>query len=558
MALDFTNYDFDDLVAQLTNRLKERDAWKDTYRSSTGQMLIELFGYIGNMVLYYVERRAEESYILTAKNKSSIVNLVRLLNYVPKRKVSAVGTLRFTLTGGINAKMVYIPKYTVCTTTTGMKYMVSEDAVIMPGQLYVDVNGVQGELVTLNRVGNGTPDQEYTIEDNTIENTNIFISVGGAFWTQVTSFIYSTSSSTDYTLKTELNDYVTIVFGNGIFGLAPAVGESIEIKYIKSEGVLGNVYELARIVTMVSTIYDEDETATTVTVSNVTTFLGGDDAETAEEIREEAPKVFATGDRAVTKNDFIAILNNYAGVADSNVWGEKEETPPNYTMYNQVKLCVLLQNWALPDTAFETVLTDYLYEKSLMTVRYSFIDPEIIYVVPTFTIKVIRGSTLSYISSQISTAMDTAFTLGTTTKLGVSKQLSDIVATVEGVSGVSHSYTDLRIRKELSSIYDSLYDWAGTIEAIPVLAGSISVLVNDVEVATDDGLGNFTDISSAYTITGDIDYVTGVIGIDISGSPTVTALVIKYNQDEEGDIVVTKNQICKLYETDIESITYVT
>ena len=557
MALDFTNYDFDDLVDQLTNRLKERDAWKDTYRSSTGQMLIELFSYIGNMVLYYVERRAEESYILTAKNKSSIVNLVRLLNYIPKRKASAVGILRMTLTDGINSKMVFIPKYTVCTTSSGMKYMVSEDAVIMPGQTYVDVNGVQGELVTLNRVGNGVPDQEYTIEDDSVENTNIFISVGGAFWSQVTSFIYSTSSTKDYTLKTELNDYVTIVFGNGVFGLAPAIGEAIEIKYIRSEGVSGNVYELDRITTLVSTIYDEDSAAVDVSVSNVSTFLGGDDAETAEEIREEAPKVFATGDRAVTKNDFIAILNNYAGVADSNVWGENEETPPNYTMYNQVKLSVLLQDWALPDTAFETLLTDYLYEKSLMTVRYSFVDPEIIYVVPTFTIKVARGQNLSYISSQISTAMDTAFTLGTTTKLGVSKQYSDIVATVEAVPGVSHSYTDLRIRKELSGDYDSTYNWAGVLEAVPVLEGSISVLVNDVEVAIDDGLGNFTDLSSPYTVTGDINYTTGVIGIDISGSPAVTALVVKYNQDANGDISVTKNQICKLYETDIQSITYV-
>jgi len=557
MALDFTNYDFDDLVDQLTNRLKERDAWKDTYRSSTGQMLIELFSYIGNMVLYYVERRAEESYILTAKNKSSIVNLVRLLNYIPKRKASAVGILRMTLTDGINSKMVFIPKYTVCTTSSGMKYMVSEDAVIMPGQTYVDVNGVQGELVTLNRVGNGVPDQEYTIEDDSVENTNVFISVGGAFWSQVTSFIYSTSSTKDYTLKTELNDYVTIVFGNGVFGLAPAIGEAIEIKYIRSEGVSGNVYELDRITTLVSTIYDEDSAAVDVSVSNVSTFLGGDDAETAEEIREEAPKVFATGDRAVTKNDFIAILNNYAGVADSNVWGENEETPPNYTMYNQVKLSVLLQDWALPDTAFETLLTDYLYEKSLMTVRYSFVDPEIIYVVPTFTIKVARGQNLSYISSQISTAMDTAFTLGTTTKLGVSKQYSDIVATVEAVPGVSHSYTDLRIRKELSGDYDSTYNWAGVLEAVPVLEGSISVLVNDVEVAIDDGLGNFTDLSSPYTVTGDINYTTGVIGIDISGSPAVTALVVKYNQDANGDISVTKNQITKLYETDIQSITYV-
>ena len=88
--LDYVNYDFDDLVVQLINRLSQGDAWKDTYRSATGEMLIELLAYVGNLVLYYIERRAEESYIATAKNRSSVVNLVKLLNYNPKRKVSSI------------------------------------------------------------------------------------------------------------------------------------------------------------------------------------------------------------------------------------------------------------------------------------------------------------------------------------------------------------------------------------------------------------------------------------------------------------------------------------
>jgi hypothetical protein len=93
MPLDYANYDFDTLTQQLIDRLKANpdSPWKDTYRSSTGQMLIELYAYIANLVLYYIERRAEESYIETAQLKSSVVNLVRLVGYIPNRAVSATG-----------------------------------------------------------------------------------------------------------------------------------------------------------------------------------------------------------------------------------------------------------------------------------------------------------------------------------------------------------------------------------------------------------------------------------------------------------------------------------
>jgi len=50
--LDYVSYDFDQLVLQLQDRLRQTDAWKDVYRSSTGQMLIELLAYVLNLALY--------------------------------------------------------------------------------------------------------------------------------------------------------------------------------------------------------------------------------------------------------------------------------------------------------------------------------------------------------------------------------------------------------------------------------------------------------------------------------------------------------------------------
>jgi len=108
-VLNYAAYDFDEAVLQLQDRLKNRSAWQDIYRSSTGEMLIELLAYVLNQGMYYTERRASESYLLTARNRSSIVNLVSLLNYSPKRKTSATGSLVFSISEA-SSKIVYIPK----------------------------------------------------------------------------------------------------------------------------------------------------------------------------------------------------------------------------------------------------------------------------------------------------------------------------------------------------------------------------------------------------------------------------------------------------------------
>src|SRR5574343_637824 len=97
-TIQYVSYTFDEIREELQNSLAQQDTWKDgAYRSSTGSMLIDLFSAVGTKVLYYIERRAEESYIGTAKNRSSLINLVRLLNYIPRRAVSALGTLRFSI-----------------------------------------------------------------------------------------------------------------------------------------------------------------------------------------------------------------------------------------------------------------------------------------------------------------------------------------------------------------------------------------------------------------------------------------------------------------------------
>jgi len=131
--LNYTIYDFEQAVVQLQNRLQSKGAWLDIYRSSTGEMLIELLAYILNLGMYYTERRAEESYLPTARLRSSVRNLVQLLNYQPKRKTSATGNLVFSITSPLT-KIVYIPKYTECESVDGIKFLTNISAAIEKGQ----------------------------------------------------------------------------------------------------------------------------------------------------------------------------------------------------------------------------------------------------------------------------------------------------------------------------------------------------------------------------------------------------------------------------------------
>ena len=560
--LDYVDYDFDRLVDQLIQRLhQDSEAWKDTYRSATGQMLIELFSYVGNLVLYYIERRAEESYIDTAKHKSSVINLVRLLNYLPKRKTSAVGVLTFSLSAPLT-KNVYIPKWTECETPSGIKYVTIEDVVILAGGTSVDANVIQGEKVDIEITSDGLSNQEYKVEDDSVENTNLFIFVDGTEWTKVSTFLSSQSDSEEYKLRTELDETVTVIFGDGVRGKIPPNTNTILIRYVKSDGVDGNVYQTGSVDTINTTIYDEDgAVVNTISVTNTDTLLGGDDAEDIEEIKYEAPRVFSTGDRAVTKDDYIAILENYAGVANANAWGENEENPPNYDMFNRVKLVILLQNWALPGTTFKEDLSEFLYEKAQLTVKYEYIDAVILDVIPVLDVKANTGYTLSTVTDNIEEALGQQFILGTTTRLGTPKRLSDLIYVVDDLAGVSYHHMVLEIRKLLVNPWDSYYTWGEYLDAIPVLPTSVRLFIGSDQVAVDDGNpdssgnGHFIDQSSIYTISGIVNYASGYVGIDISPTPA-DPVYIRYQQDQNGDIVVSDSQICKLYDVDVVSIAY--
>jgi len=556
--LNYTNYDFTDLTNQLQARVQAvSGTWKDIRESATGQMLLELYAYVGNLIGYYIERRAEECYIGTAQLLSSVINIVRILNFLPARQISAQGFLTFSIAAPISLN-VYIPKYTSCQSNVGIKYLTSQDFVLLAGQSSVTVPCIQGQIVSVNQASNGAANQIYNINDTNIENTNLFVYVANALWNQVSSFVASTATSPDYMLRTEMDGTVSVMFNDGISGMIPPGGAQITMQYVKTDGVNGNAYSSGVVTTINSVLHDDSQTVQTLTVTNTDPILGGAGAQTIDQIKALAPQVFNAGGRLVTKADHIAILKNYGGIAEVNVWGEYEAGPPLLSASNKVFISLLMQNWIEPSASFKEILTAYIFTMcEVGAIQYQYVDPVIIHIVPEMDIKCMGGTSLPNIQAKIVSALDTLFVLGTTALLGQAKRVSDFTVAIENVDGVAYSHTTLKIQQDLLPS-SGPYAYAATMNVEPLLAGSVELWSGSELVATDND-GSWVAESSIPTVSGGINYVTGAITATLTPT-TANEVYVRYQQNNTGsnvnDIVVGKEQICNILTTVFTDISY--
>lgn len=95
---DFKSYDFETLRRTMVAYLRENypDDFNDFVESSEYVALIDLIAYIAQSLSFRVDLNARENFLETAERRNSILRLARLINYNPKRNLSATGLLKIT------------------------------------------------------------------------------------------------------------------------------------------------------------------------------------------------------------------------------------------------------------------------------------------------------------------------------------------------------------------------------------------------------------------------------------------------------------------------------
>jgi hypothetical protein len=135
--------------------------------------------------------------------------------------------------------------------------------------------------------------------------------VGETIWLPQRDLLASNRFSTEFVLETENDGGARLRFGDGRNGLAPSPGEQLLASYRLGGGARGNVgaEAITRIVTDDATL-----AAAVKRVRNPLPAAGGQDPESAEQVRQYAPQAFRVQERAVTEDDFARIAERYPGV----------------------------------------------------------------------------------------------------------------------------------------------------------------------------------------------------------------------------------------------------
>lgn len=340
-TFDYTSRDYfsikTDLLARAEQILPE---WTSRDQSDFGMLLVDLWAYMGDILHYYIDRAAQESFLETATQRESILAIANLLDYTPagRRAASTRITLDATNSAATDATPILIPKYTrflakplldtaddvVFTSDTAIAFN-STGTAITGYTTYAKTEEItleitEGELYEESFISDGRVSQQYTLSYTGVIDSSVEVYVAEGTngdevtYSKVDRLIEATNSDLVFAVSLAADDSSTIVFGNSVHGKIPTTNALVRIVYRRSRGAAGNVDANAvRGFESLNNIYGPTYDGIVVT-SNANKAIGGSDSESIASLQTNIPASFRSQDRAVSLTDYSDLTLRVPGV----------------------------------------------------------------------------------------------------------------------------------------------------------------------------------------------------------------------------------------------------
>jgi hypothetical protein len=184
-----------------------------------------------------------------------ILNAARISGHNPTRAMSAKGTLKFKLKQGINiTQKVSGSAVTIYDDTTiknktntlfyTLKVGTDKNIYTLTSGCQFFVNVVQGKYETQKFTGDNTKNQSISVivENNQIiDNFDFQVFVNGVNMT-IRDHLYDMLEDENACFtRTGFNGGLDVYFGSGVNGIVPTLGSVIEVKYLLTDGIIGNI-----------------------------------------------------------------------------------------------------------------------------------------------------------------------------------------------------------------------------------------------------------------------------------------------------------------------------
>ena len=434
--------------------LKDPQGQKLITDYSEGNILIiilSLFAAIAEVLHYYVDNMARETFLPTARRYDSVVKHGALVDYHARAAIAATVdvTLSRSITGNSIGAKLTIPQGTLFTDSSGNSWLSARDVTWYSNVTTCKVPIVQHEKYTASALNNmiiPTGDR-VIINLGTLPNGKYYeqgsmsLQIGGETWVLVDTFAKSKPTDKHFMVSVDeaLNPY--IMFGDGTFGKKPSAGAKItNVVFYLTNGTQGNVK--SNTITSVPSVISSS--ITDATVSNAYDAGGGSNYENFTMLKEHIPLSVKTLGVAITKEDFESLAMLVDGV---------NKAKADYECGRKLTVYISPDGGAVASSELINRVYNLLSQRAPMTTWLKVKSAGKVQIILEMEVTGKKSYKTAEIQTQILTALYNAYS-PEQAQIGGSVRLSDIYALIDNLSTVDYLHlTKFYIKPWPTTIY---------------------------------------------------------------------------------------------------------
>ena len=388
------NLDFNQIKASLKEYMRAQSDFTDyDFEGSTLSVLLDTLAYNTYYTAFNTNMVVNELFIDSATLRDNVVSIAKQLGYRPKSITAPTAYISFTInyTNATTDKELVLQPGTgfVASYDNNIYSYIVNDAVT--GQVVNNVATFENveikegtRLVNTFTINSAIKSQRFILDNQDIDTNTIRVQVypgGGSFNEEykIADNILGVDGTSKVFFLDEIEDQrYEILMGDGVLGKKVENNSRIEVSYLTTSGPESNGVKTFVFTGVVQNPNGVSPNAFTTTITSTTPSSGGEEVESTAKIKYTAPKAYGTQDRAVTAQDYEAIVRKvYPATSDIIIFGGEDQDPPEYG-----KVFIVLKP---NDASYLTSLTKSqiiadLKKYVIASVEPEIVDPSILYV----------------------------------------------------------------------------------------------------------------------------------------------------------------------------------
>ena len=350
----FTNLDFDQIKTQIKDYLRANSNFTDfDFEGSNMTVLIDTLAYNSYITAYNSNMVANEVFIDSATLRENVAALARNVGYTPRSKKSAKAKISFfvdTSNYSTAPLTLTLKAGTIAVSNTfsseNYSFAIMDDitvAVVDNIATFTDIDIYEGSYLTktftYRETGDNVPIEKFILPNDSVDTATIKVTVSPnssatnlkTIYKLTNNIIDVDNQSLIFLLQEVADEKYELIFGDGKFGKKLEDSNFITVNYLSTNGKDANGVNSF---TFTGNIQDNSGVTVTEGISLLTTTNGaenGADIESVSSIKKYAPLVYSAQNRAVTADDYKAIVTNiYANTESVSVYGGEDTSPPQF------------------------------------------------------------------------------------------------------------------------------------------------------------------------------------------------------------------------------------